>query len=184
MGDGVVCQGTFPAYDLRGMSQRLLLCALCLTTSALFAQADRVVQSDTATVTVRYGTCMGTIGGERIGAMPMHEAVVVSRDGEKHIYRGPLLRNVLIATCPSIGEVDKHGMTASAVKVIADDGFTAIIAGMEMDSTFKARPVILAIDRDGARLDGHSGPFQLVVPEDLRHSRNVRNVRSVELLKP
>lgn len=166
------------------MLQRILPLSLCFTSSLLFAQTDRGTLADTATVTVRHGSCTGTISGERIQGFFMHEAVVVSRDGEKHTYRGPLLRNVLIATCPSVGDVDKHGMTASAVKVIADDGFTAIIAGMEMDSTFQAKPVILAIDRDGAPLDGHYGPFQLIVPEDLRHSRNVRNVRSIELLKP
>lgn len=148
------------------------------------AQTGRGTLADTATVTVRHATCIGSVSGERLHTMHVHEAIVVSRDGEQHTYRGPLLRNVLIAACPSVGAVDKPGMTASAVKVIADDGFTAIVAGMEMDSTFQVKPVILATERDGVPLDGHYGPFQLIVPDDLRHSRNVRNVRSIELLKP
>lgn len=116
--------------------------------------------------------------------MFQHEAVVVSKDGEQHVYRGPLLRNVLLAACPSIAGMDKRVMTASAVKVTADDGYIAIIAGMEMDSTFQAKPVILAMYRDGMPIDGHYGPFQLVVPEDLRHARNVRNVRLIEVITP
>ncbi|HEY0977248.1 MAG TPA: hypothetical protein VGE21_07235 [Flavobacteriales bacterium] len=166
------------------MSPRAYLLALFFTASALPAQTGRTLLADTATVTVRQGGCKGTVSGERMRGLFMHEAVVVSRDGERHTYRGPLLRNVLITACPSVGALDKHGMVASAVKVMAADGFTAVIAGMEMDSTFQAKPVILAIDRDGAPLDGHQGPFQLIVPDDLRHSRNVRNVRSIELLKP
>ena len=68
--------------------------------------------------------------------------------------------------------------------VDAVDGFVAVLGAMELDSTFKARPVLLAWERDGVPLDAHFGPFQLIVPEDLRHSRNVRNVGRVEVIAP
>lgn len=162
------------------MTVRSLLFLFWVASCPLLAQTG----ADTAAVVVRHSDCTATLDRVHLQAMHLHEAVVVSRDGERHTYRGPLLRTVLHAACPGIKELDKHAMTASAVKVTATDGFVAIIAGMEMDSTFKAQPVILATERDGSPLDGHYGPFQLIVPEDLRHARNVRNVRLVELLKP
>ena len=78
---------------------------------------------------------------------------------------------MLQAACPSVRELDKHAWTASGVKVTALDGFVAVMGGMELDSTFQAQPVLLAWERDDRPLDGHHGPFQLIVPEDLRHSR-------------
>lgn len=116
--------------------------------------------------------------------MYQHEAVVVSKDGERHTFRGPLLRSILLAACPYIADMDKRQWTASAVKVTAEDGYMAMLAGMELDSTFQAKPVILAVERDGRAIEAHYGPFQLVVPGDLRHARNVRNVRSIEVMMP
>lgn len=166
------------------MWYRLALFPLVFAVLPMVAQIGRGVLADTATVTVRHGACRAALTGEFMQGLFQHEAMVVSKDGEQHTFRGPLLRNVVRAACPSVAEMDKRAMTASAVKVTADDGYVAIIAGMEMDSTFQARPVILATDRDGSPIDGHYGPFQLIVPDDLRHSRNVRNVRSIEVITP
>ncbi|MBL7952622.1 MAG: hypothetical protein JNM62_12985 [Flavobacteriales bacterium] len=142
-------------------------------------------QSDTATVHIMHGAdCDAWFSLERMRSLPQHTATVTSKDGETHHYRGALLQRVLSDACPSIAAMDKHARTRAAVKVTASDDFTAVLGAMELDSTFKARPVLLAWERDGAPLDGHFGPFQLIVPEDLRHSRNVRNVSRVELINP
>ena len=166
------------------MMQRLCFLPLLFAAVQCAAQWGSNALADTATVSVRHGACAATLTGERMHGMYPHEAVVVSKDGERHTFRGPLLRSVLLAACPSIAELDKHAWSASAVKVTAQDGYVAVVAGMELDSTFQAKPVILAVERGGPAIDAHNGPFQLVVPDDLRHARNVRSVRSIEVLAP
>lgn len=144
-----------------------------------------MAQPDTATVHIMHASvCDARITLEHLRALPQRNVAVTSKDGETHHYRGALLQRVLNDACPTIAAMDKHARTAAAVKVTAHDGFVAVLGAMELDSTFKAQPVLLAWERDGLPLDGHFGPFQLIVPEDLRHSRNVRNVGRVELITP
>jgi hypothetical protein len=142
-------------------------------------------QPDTATVHIVHASgCDAWITVEQVRGLPQHTATTTSKDGETHQYRGALLQRVMNEACPSVAAMDKHARTAAAVKVTAHDGFVAVLGAMELDSTFQAHPVLLAWERDGQRLDDHFGPFQLIVPEDLRHSRNVRNVGRVEVITP
>lgn len=161
------------------MRYPVLVVLACLNIGLIKAQMD------TVTVRILQGSgCDARITLEQVRGLPQHSAAVTSKDGETHHYRGALLQRVMEAVCPSIAEMDKHARTRSAVKVTAGDDFAAVLGAMELDSTFKTRPVLLAWERDGMPLDAHFGPFQLIVPEDLRHSRNVRNVSRVELITP
>lgn len=165
--------------QLRAMRPLVLVFFQLLCVSLLWAQGDTIgVQISHAP------DCEAWITREQLRALPQHTAAVTSKDGEVHHYRGALLQRVLNEACPSVAAMDKHARTRTAVKVTAVDGFVAVLGAMELDSTFKARPVLLAWERDGVPLDAHFGPFQLIVPEDLRHSRNVRNVGRVEVIAP
>ena len=66
----------------------------------------------------------------------------------------------------------------------ATDGYTALVALTEADSSFRSQPVILAWRKSGAILDDHDGPLQLIVPDDLRHARDVRKVKRLEVVTP
>lgn len=164
---------------LRAMRAPVLALFIFLNIGLAMAQAD------TASIRVIHASsCDGRITVEQLRALPQRTVAVTSKDGETHHYRGAFLQHVLNDACPSIAALDKHARIAAAVKVTANDGFVAVLGAMELDSTFKAQAVVLAWERDGAPLDGHFGPFQLIVPEDLRHARNVRNVSRVEVITP
>ena len=159
--------------------------AASLILSIVLVAAMATAQMDTATVRIIQASgCDVSISLEQLRSLPQHTATVISKDGESHHYGGPLLQRVLNKACPTIAAMDKHARTAAAVKVTAQDGFVAVLGAMELGSTFKVQPVLLALERDGHPLDAHYGPFQLVVPEDLRHSRNVRNVGKIEWVTP
>ncbi|MGV9011332.1 MAG: molybdopterin-dependent oxidoreductase [Flavobacteriales bacterium] len=142
-------------------------------------------QSDTATVRIVHGSaCDVRVTLEQLSALPHHTATIRSHDGEEASYEGARLQDVLELSCPSIGAIDKRTRARSAVRVSASDGYTALVALMEADSTFRDRPVLLCWKRDGQFLDAHNGPFQLIVPDDNRHARDVRNVHLLEVLTP
>jgi hypothetical protein len=61
------------------------------------------------------------------------------------------------------------------------DGYKAVLALGEVDPSFHPGEVLVADTMDGKPLDAHSGPFKLVVTEDKRPARSVRNLASIEL---
>jgi hypothetical protein len=67
------------------------------------------------------------------------------------------------------------------VVATGSDGYKAILALAEAEPDFHPGDVIVADTMDGKPLDAKIGPFRLVVSEDRRPARSVRNLVSVEL---
>ena len=70
---------------------------------------------------------------------------------------------------------------ANYVVVTGSDGYKSVLALGEIDPVFHPGEVIVADGIDGKPLDAHDGPFKLVVTEDKRPARSVRNLISIEL---
>jgi hypothetical protein len=73
-------------------------------------------------------------------------------------------------------------------KVLADyivatgsDGYKSVVALGEIDPEFHPGMVLIADSMDGKPLDAKTGPFRLVVTEDKRPARSVRNLVSIEV---
>lgn len=144
-----------------------------------------IAQSDTVTVRVRHGAnCDTPVTLELLKGLTHHTATIKSHDGVEATYEGAWLKDVLKVSCTSIAAIEKRTMVNTYVRVEASDGYTALIALTEADSSFRERPVILAWIKNGQPLDDHNGPFQLIVPDDLRHARDVRKVAALEVITP
>jgi len=70
---------------------------------------------------------------------------------------------------------------ANYVLATGSDGYRAVLALAEIDPSFHPGEIVVADTMDGKALDAHSGPFKLVVSEDKRPARSVRNLVSIEL---
>lgn len=160
-----------------------LSCPACILMLLLCASA--VAQSDTVSVRVQHGAaCDARISLERVKALPHRTATIASHDGAQATYEGALLKDVILQACPSAAAIDKRTMVRTAVRVGASDGYSALVALTEADTSFRERPVLLTWMKDGAPLDDHDGPLQLIVPDDRRHARDVRNVNALEVITP
>jgi hypothetical protein len=96
-------------------------------------------------------------------------------------YAGVRVADVLTKMGAPIGK-DLRGAALSGYLVATgSDGYVAVIALAEADPTFHSGEVIIADTMNGAPLDAKSGPFKLVVTEDRRPARWVRNLVSIEL---
>lgn len=160
-------------------SSRPLLCLLVLV-----AWLHATAQSDTLSIRVVHAGCDTTVTLARMRTLTPRTATVRSHDGEQAVYEGAWLKDVLTLGCASIAAIEKRTMVRGAVRIEAADGYRALVALTEADSSFRERPVILAWKRGGEPLDGHYGPFQLIVPDDQRHARNVRMVKALEVVVP
>jgi len=146
--------------------------------------ASASAQSDTATVHILRKGCDSWITLEQLRALPVHEATVTERDGSRVTYQGAWLGEVLDAGCDSTARLDKHGSLRAVVKVTGADGFVAVVALAEALHDYSERPVMLAWSRDGMPLSERHGPLQLILPDDRKPGRNVRQVRLLEVKMP
>jgi hypothetical protein len=67
------------------------------------------------------------------------------------------------------------------VVATGSDGYRSVVALGEVDPEFHPGTVLIADTMDGKPLDAKTGPFRLVVTEDKRPARSVRNLVRVEL---
>ncbi len=67
------------------------------------------------------------------------------------------------------------------VVATGSDGYVSVVALGEVDPEFHPGTVLVADAMDGKPLDGKAGPFRLVVTEDKRPARSVRNLVKIEV---
>lgn len=141
-------------------------------------------QGDSISVRIDHRGCGARVTLTEMKKLTHHSARIKSHDGAKATYEGAWLKEVLGVHCSSIDTLDKRTMVRSAVRVGASDGYSALIALTECDSSFREHPVLLAWLRDGQPLSDHDGPLQLIVPDDMLHARDVRKVNRLEVITP
>jgi hypothetical protein len=69
---------------------------------------------------------------------------------------------------------------ADYIVAIGSDGYKSVVALGEIDPEFHPGTVLVADTMDGKPLD-KAGPFRLIVTEDKRPARSVRNLVRIEL---
>ena len=102
--------------------------------------------------------------------------------GEKHIYEGPLLIDVLAKAGVPTGKALRGPALAQAVVVRASDGYAVAYGLAELDPGTRSNRIILADKADGAPLGPKDGPFKVVAEGDLRPARSARLVTSIEVV--
>ena len=96
-------------------------------------------------------------------------------------YSGVRLSDLLAKLGAPLGDALRGKALANYVVATGSDGYKSVLALGEIDPSFHPGDVIVADAMDGKPLDAHSGPFKLVVTEDKRPARSVRNLVSIEL---
>jgi len=96
-------------------------------------------------------------------------------------YSGVRVVELLAKVGAPVG-ADLHGKAlANYVVATGSDGYQSVLALGEVDPSFHPGEVIVADTMNGKALDEHSGPLKLVVTEDKRPARSVRNLVKLEV---
>ena len=82
-----------------------------------------------------------------------------------------------------MGKAMRGARLADTVIVTGADGFTVAFALVELDRAFRADPATLCYERDGLPLDAKEGPLRLIVTDDLKKGRWVRQVKSLTVYR-
>jgi len=96
-------------------------------------------------------------------------------------YTGVRLADLVAKMGAPLGDRLRGEAVANYIVATGSDGYKAVLALGEVDPSFHPGEVLVADAMDGKPLDAHSGPFKLVVTEDKRPARSVRNLVSIEL---
>jgi hypothetical protein len=156
-----------------------------LTVALSLATRNAAAQSDPLSLRIIHTPgCDTVLTMARLQQLPSRTVEIKGRDGQSAIYTGALLWDVIGTGCPDVTAAEKRDRIGMAVRVESWDGYHAIIALMEADTSFREHPVLLTWARNGVALDGHDGPLQLIIPDDKRHARDVRRVKQVNIVTP
>ena len=112
----------------------------------------------------------------------LERRTVITQDrGLKTTFEGVALRDVLASAGVQFGEALKGRAIAQIVLASARDGYQVAYAIAELDAAFTEQVILLADQRNGKPLLPDTGPLQIVVPNDKRPARWIRQLATLEV---
>ncbi len=110
-----------------------------------------------------------------------HFKIRTSASGASAIFEGVPLKSVLEKAGIVFGDSLQGKRLASYLLVEAADGYRVVIALPELDPAFNDKQFLLAFAKDGKPLDNREGPYRLVIPDEKRMARWVRQVSTLKI---
>ena len=112
-----------------------------------------------------------------------HIAVTVhnSHTNADETYSGVCLADILTRLGAPLGKELRGESLANYIVAGGSDGYQVVLAIAEVDPVFHPGEVRVADSMNGKSLDEHNGPLKLVVTEDKRPARSVRNLSTIEI---
>ena len=107
--------------------------------------------------------------------------VTASAHNQSGVYEGVAVRELLTRAGVAAAEALRGAELAKTVLVTGADGYRVAFGIAEFDPAFTDRVSILADRKDGAPLAGNGAPFQLILTDEKRPARWVRQVVSIEV---
>jgi DMSO/TMAO reductase YedYZ molybdopterin-dependent catalytic subunit len=132
-----------------------------------------------------------TVGGEvarplklsaaDLAKLPRQTVSAKDHDGKTATFEGVALVEVLRLAGVEFGEKLRGKSLALFLVVDAADGYRAVFALPELDPAFTDEVIILADRREGKALSEAEGQWRIVVPNEKRQARWVRQVVSLTI---
>ncbi|WP_245189444.1 molybdopterin-dependent oxidoreductase [Lunatimonas salinarum] len=103
------------------------------------------------------------------------------RNGTEAIYTGVALVDVLYRAGVSLGGDLRGENLVKYLIAKARDGYEVLFSLPEIDPEFTNERILLVYELNGQPLPAGTGPFRLVVPQDKRSARWIRELVSLEV---
>jgi DMSO/TMAO reductase YedYZ molybdopterin-dependent catalytic subunit len=116
-----------------------------------------------------------------LAALPQRKLEVRDEKGAKEVYQGVAVVELLRRAGAPLGKELRGPKMKIYVLVSAKDGYQAVFALAEFDPGFSDNVILLASARDDKPLNEAEGPLRLIVPQDKRHARWVKQVTGISL---
>ena len=113
---------------------------------------------------------------------PQTQVVRKDHDGKDHSYTGVVLSLILQDAGATMGKDLRGKNLAKCIKVTAADNYQVVFALAELDKDFTDRTIILASKVDGQPLPAGEGFFRIIVENEKKPARCIRQVTGIEVL--
>jgi len=157
------------------MRHRLVFAALVFS---LILQAS--AQCQQLTIQIEAGKQVALTRAD-IEALP-HIKVTTGAAGASATFEGVALQAVLEKAGVEFGQALKGKRLASCLLVEAADGYRVVVALPELDLAFTDKQIVLTFLKDGKPLDEKEGPYRIVIPDEKRMARWVRQVTTLKIV--
>jgi hypothetical protein len=119
---------------------------------------------------------------DELDALPHVTVAALEHSSVPVSFEGVLLRSVLEKAGLTFGESIRGKRLATCLLVEAADGYRVVVALPELDPAFTDKQIVLAFSRDGKPLDEKEGPYRIVIPDEKRMARWVRQVTTLKIV--
>jgi len=119
-----------------------------------------------------------------IARLPRVSIRARDEQGKESVWEGTTLFEVLKAAGVKFGEAIRGKALANYLLVEAADGYRVVFALPELDPAFTDLVFLLADRRDGQSMNEKEGQLRIVVPNEKRHARWVRQVVALSIGHP
>ena len=106
------------------------------------------------------------------------------KEGKDHIYKGVLINDILQKAGATLGENLKGLNLTKYVLAEASDGYKVTFALTELDKAFTDRAIIITTNVDGKALPTNEGPFRIIVQDEKKPARCIRQLISLNVVLP
>jgi DMSO/TMAO reductase YedYZ molybdopterin-dependent catalytic subunit len=121
------------------------------------------------------------LGPSDLRNLKQTEVVAKDHGGQQRLYKGVSLFDILSAAGVTLGSELRGKNLLKYVAVKAADGYEVIFSLPEIDPEFTAQTILLAYEVDGQLLPKGEGPFRMVVPNDKKHARWIREITNIKV---
>jgi hypothetical protein len=115
-------------------------------------------------------------------ALPHVKVTVEEHSSGSVNFEGVTLKSVVEKAGVTFGESMKGRRLTNCLLVEAVDGYRAVIALPELDPAFTDKQALLVFLRDGKPLGDKEGPYRIVIPDEKRMARWVRQVTTLKIV--
>lgn len=116
-----------------------------------------------------------------LAKLPRQTIRAKDHGGKESAYEGVALIEILRLAGVPFGDGLRGKNLALHLIIEGADGYRAVFALPELDPAFTDRVVLLADRKDGNSLSASEGPLRIVVPDEKRQARWVRQVTSLTI---
>ena len=103
--------------------------------------------------------------------------------GRESLFEGVMLDEILRAAGVKFGKELRGKSLADYLLVETEDGYRVVFALPELDPTFRDTNIFLADSRDGKPLEGSDGRLRLIIPNEKRYARWVRQIVGLSICR-
>lgn len=156
----------------------LLTCFLC----PMLPQAQPVQDTSPLLIVRGISSKAVRLTASDLEKLPHRSAKIRGKSGDEITYSGVALSDVLKRAGLDF-EANLHGRALTRYLLVeAADQYRIVFALPEFDPTFTDRLVLLATRRDGKPISDTEGPLRMIVPDEKRQARWVRQVRVLSIM--